>query len=224
MKMYDKHFAELVEGKRIAIVGPSASIVGTKQGSDIDAYDVIVRVNKSIPLNTSLSEDIGSRTDVLYNGLDQITKPTEVTGNFLDMDACFNEGVKCFVTTCLINKHTQKNIDYFHEKNQDRVPYRNITHHIAILGRKLKASPNSGLIAITDMLEFDIKELYITGMDFYRTFYHDGYTTKHRKINALDYYHNLGAHMEYVANIYNNDERVKVDKVLQNIFKEEGLV
>ncbi len=46
---YEKnpHLAELIEGKTVAFVGPSAHLVGQGMGDFIESHDVIVRVNQT---------------------------------------------------------------------------------------------------------------------------------------------------------------------------------
>ena len=58
---------DLVKNKRVALVGPSPHILGKKQGSYIDSFDIVIRVNEfGIP--SSLYEDYGSRTDIIMKG------------------------------------------------------------------------------------------------------------------------------------------------------------
>jgi hypothetical protein len=55
-----------VRGKRVAIVGRAGSILGRGQGKEIDAADVVVRVNWILPVPGDQVADVGSRTDLLY--------------------------------------------------------------------------------------------------------------------------------------------------------------
>lgn len=54
-------------GKTVAIVGRSASIIGSRQGKRIDACDVVVRVNTVLPLDANLLKDTGERTDWVFH-------------------------------------------------------------------------------------------------------------------------------------------------------------
>ena len=72
---YDKLFIEYITGKCIALVGPAQSIIGTGKGSIIDQFDLVVRLNKSIPLPDNIKNDIGSKTDILYNSLNTTDFP-----------------------------------------------------------------------------------------------------------------------------------------------------
>lgn len=67
----ERRMAELVAGKRVAVVGPAA---GDEQfGELIDSYDVVVRTNLRGRPDARRSAQIGTRTDIsYYAGLDLI--------------------------------------------------------------------------------------------------------------------------------------------------------
>jgi hypothetical protein len=60
---------EQVRGRRVAVVGRAASILGSGHGPQIDGFDLVVRINALLPLDPSLAADIGTRTDVVYHCL-----------------------------------------------------------------------------------------------------------------------------------------------------------
>jgi hypothetical protein len=225
--MSEDFVAELYNGKSIALVGSSNMIVGSGLGKHIDSHDTVIRMNKSIPLNADLADDIGTRIDVLYHGLDRITQPEQY--NIIDIDRYIEAGVKGIVASCTVSKFTKPYIDHFHELNQDKLPFRTIDRFIRKLGKEIKCKPNTGVICLKDLLEYDVKEVFLTGISFYKnndggSFYYDGYAKVHRSFNQINYQHNLQAHKEYMANLYKQDDRVKIDDVLEEIFKEEGLI
>ena len=77
-KKYNELFVNYLKDKTIALIGPAESIIGTKKGHIIDQFDIVVRLNKSLPLPKKMSEDIGSRTDILYNSLNTIDFPSRI--------------------------------------------------------------------------------------------------------------------------------------------------
>ena len=218
--MTDKQFAKMVNGKSIALVGPSNSIVDSKNGAHIDNHDLVIRMNNCLPLPNGLSEDIGIRTDILYHGLYGIYHPDYL----LDIDMCVKAGVQCMVATCTIDKYTKDSVDYYHEQNKNRIPLRTIDSYIRPLSKQIQTKPNTGLISLFDLIRFDIKEIFVTGIDFYKSYYHDGYNIKTRTDGSLNKHHNLMSHKKHLADLVNSDHRIKIDKVLQDIFKEEGLI
>ena len=66
---YTELFHSYLDNKTVALVGPAESIYGTNKGHVIDKFDIVVRLNKSVPLPENLQADIGTKTDILYNSL-----------------------------------------------------------------------------------------------------------------------------------------------------------
>lgn len=54
--------AHTFDGKRIAVVGNANSLLETQYGAEIDGYDLVLRMNRGLPVNY---EAQGRRTDVL---------------------------------------------------------------------------------------------------------------------------------------------------------------
>jgi hypothetical protein len=77
LNKYEELFANYVSNKCIALVGPASSIIGSNKGPVIDKFDLVVRLNKALPLPENLKNDIGSRTDIIYNSLNTIDYPGE---------------------------------------------------------------------------------------------------------------------------------------------------
>jgi hypothetical protein len=220
--MSEDFVSEFYNGKSVALVGSSQTLVGRGLGEYIDSFDTVIRMNKCIPLNAELSDDIGTRVDLLYHGLDRITQPE--LHNVIDIDGFIDAGVKGIVASCTVSKYTQPYLDFFHDLNQDKIPFKTIDRFIRLLGRELKHKPNTGLITLKHILEYDVKEVFLTGICFYKTFYYEGYAKVHRTYGQIDYQHNLQAHKEFTAELCKKDSRIKIDDILEEIFKEEGLL
>ena len=65
----DPEFERLLKGKRVIIVGPSRTSLGTGQGDAIDGYDIVVRFNDAIehmPFTGRFADDLGTRADIIY--------------------------------------------------------------------------------------------------------------------------------------------------------------
>lgn len=213
---------ELLEGKRVCIVGPSKTLIGRGIGNFIDGHDTVVRMNKSIPLNKELAVDIGSRTDLLYHCLDEPNKSK------VNVTAYLEEGIKGVIGSYPPLSYTVQNIKYFKTMNKGRLQFRTTKLEVfKQLEKDLDTRPNTGLMALTDVLQYDIKELYLTGFCFYRNFYYDGYTdlqeSQYSKV-AESPTHDQNKQMKYWAKLYKEDNRIIIDKVLEELFKEEGLI
>ena len=57
---------KFLNGKRVALVGPSPHLLNTNFGTLIDQYDVVARVNYFQTPN-EVKKDYGSRTDLLFH-------------------------------------------------------------------------------------------------------------------------------------------------------------
>ncbi len=62
----DLEYKKIIENKRVAIIGPSNSSLNQKD--EIDNFDIVIRMNQEAPLENSLKEFIGTKTDINYFG------------------------------------------------------------------------------------------------------------------------------------------------------------
>lgn len=67
-----------VAGRQVAVVGRAASIHGSGHGAAIDAADVVLRVNWTLPLDPRQAEDVGTRTDLVYHCL-KLCEPSRIS-------------------------------------------------------------------------------------------------------------------------------------------------
>lgn len=211
-------YSNYLKNKRVVVVGPAPSIIGSKQKELIDSYDVIVRINKAFPIPSDLMDDIGTRTDILYNCLN----PHPENGGPLNM-AELKKNVKWIACPYPNIDPFNKNIDSFINTNKKYGINFNIIDKSKYLdiSRKMDTRPNSGVLTILDLLNYDIQELYITGI----TFFKGGYYKKYRNYNeeqVLERMRAAGNHdqnkqFEYMKNILLNDKRVKCDDKLNEI-------
>jgi glycosyl transferase family 29 (putative sialyltransferase) len=160
----DPAYAQLVSGRTVAVVGPARTILGKSRGAQIDAHDLVVRFNDTfdLPSRPELAADIGTRTDILY--CNQV-----ILQRALDRGLAM-PGVKHVVCT-------NNSLSFSAEKDPrvaqpGRTPPVRIVHAAsATLATWLRGNwARTGMVAILDLLSFDVARLFITGM----TFYHGG--------------------------------------------------
>ena len=60
---------DLVRGRSVALVGRAGYLTGSALGAEIDAADVVVRVNWRLPIPRPQVVDTGARTDLIYHGM-----------------------------------------------------------------------------------------------------------------------------------------------------------
>lgn len=156
--------AELIKGKRIALVCPGPNLVGSNDGELIDSYDVVIRVNQKFEMSDELKKDYGSRGDILIGSFN-VNNVVECMRN-MDYIKGFKRIICVMPSSPIIGGHPT--INFFNHltsigvKNtrlDDRYIYKEFYN--------VGTVPNSGLMAILMLMNYDFKELYITGLTFY---------------------------------------------------------
>ncbi len=216
---YNKLYSEFLNGKTIALIGPAQSIIGTEKGHIIDKFDLVVRLNKSIPLPSSLKNDIGSRTDIVYNSLNTSDFPGE---NKLSPSLYKKYGVKFVCSSYPFNhKIFHDDIANYVYKYKFELPFK-VMDDIKFRNfeRSLGTRPYTGTCAIMDLLSYPIKYLYISGLDFYQTKYYNEYrrttkeSLKYTKNNPI---HQAKPQLEYLKHISFFDNRIILDTFLDKL-------
>ena len=49
-KRVRERMTRFLKNKRVALVGPASSVVGSQQQELLDSYDIVVRLNKAFPV------------------------------------------------------------------------------------------------------------------------------------------------------------------------------
>lgn len=177
---------KLVKNKRVAIAGPSPHLQGKGLGKKIDSYDVVCRLNEILYSN---EDDYGSKTDICFWNLGN---------NFLNYFRSTIEYSKDKLNDIklIVCPRHSLHVTPFHLKNFS--PERNVFKNYESLNLDIEffhigdetnqrfesamgCHPTVGSLAIMTLLEYDIEELFICGMSFYKTKlrYNDGF------INAM---------------------------------------
>jgi len=166
-------FKELIEGRRVAIVGPAAYMQGLSYGSEIDDFDVVVRINRSVETTLKYPEDVGTRTDILYSCLIE----TAANGGKLDIKEltdlykvkyiCAPPYSNFSGVSASTRLHPMVNNSKVKEISE-HIPVRIVGHKFHTdLAKKVNSRPNTGFMAIYDLLEQNPKELFVCGFSFY---------------------------------------------------------
>ena len=206
---------KFLKDKRVVVVGPSDHV---NDGKLIDSYDVVVRINQGHKL-TNISDKYGSRTDILYHCVSQ----NDNNGGLLD-------NIDCKFIKFAYPELEKSNYHSFNDGTINDYSKINWKKNMSIVNKSLylefenfiDCRPNCGTVAIWDLLQYDIKELYITGFTLFQTPFHDQY--KDEKIKeAVNRMNKVGKHdQEKIRKYYQclfNDIRVKCDKQFESIIK-----
>lgn len=230
------NYLDFIKDKTVAIVGPAQYMMGKKLGREIDDHDVVVRINRSIESCNDFGIDIGKKTDVLYSCM--IEKP-ENAGE-ISVDELLERNI-CFV--CVPPKSSMRGIannsvqiseyanyekfNNIKEKINTRVIDAGLNNRIAM---KVNCRPNTGYLAIFDLLEHQPQKLSIYGFSFYL----DGFIKNTKKgitgMSEKDYAakcFNSKRHVQsnlwrYAKEALINNTSVYLDETLQKILSMEN--
>lgn len=215
-------YEKLLNNKRVIIVGPSITTQGSNLGKFIEKFDIIVRLNKSLPVSTKLYVDIGKRTDILYNSLNTTDFPGE---NNINPRFLKSQKIKYLRCPYPPISPFRSDILSFHRKNKKTVNFGHIdTGYYNKIVNKLNTRPYTGTCAICDLLKYNIKELFIMGLDFY-TYKH---TPSYRNISTYklqklqnNRIHQRNPQINLIKRFYLLDNRITTDNVLTDILLEK---
>ena len=226
---------DFVQGKRVAVVGPAPYLEGKGEGTLIDSYDIILRPNNfSIPNN--LKCDYGSRTDIMNHNFGTPWMPglkDLISKNLEDF-----KSLKFCMCTAIKSEHSETDIlnwpdDYvsnvvrnFNEVNEYDVPFYWVgvkKYHDYY--RMIGCEPYTGVLSVVSLLECQVKEVYVTGFDFYQgsVVYYDGCLSP---LNASKYKSNAGGshggdskmkQILFLRSLVDQDDRLNVDEKLKSI-------
>jgi hypothetical protein len=221
IKFIDRQYlANVFNNKSVAIIG-SAPTVLQNEGTFIDSHDIVVRANnykvKGLEIN------VGYRTDVHYSFYGSSIKKT--------VDELKADGVKLCMCKCPNDKPINSP---WHEANGQKygVDFRYIYKHredfwfcdtyipstqefleqFNLLGKHI---PTTGFAAILTIITLPIKELYITGFDFFSSGIHNVNEKWRHKNTGDPICHVPKTELDELRKIVKKDTRIKVDKYLQ---------
>ena len=231
---FEEDYKNFLKQKRVAIVGPAKTAISLDQADLIDSYDVVVRLNNMLASEKDHSSKIGKRTDVVYATLDD--PPMAI------VQQCLQNNVKYLSSSYpeqewFFPQRMKRNVDFlktianFKTVTIPEHPYFDIKH-------KIKSRPNTGFSAIIDLLDSQLSELYITGIDFYRSAtlgggngYYDGYVCQWTERKSMDFVHTGydgpdrhdpdEAFRYFKHEIFAKDNRIKTDPFLEKFLTEE---
>jgi hypothetical protein len=210
-------YRALLKGKRVALVGPSQSVVGLRQGTRLESFDLVVRVNFQWPVPPALVSDIGRRMDILYH----------CCNGDVPIERLFRDGFEATRFVCWqfgIDSHKLES-----HCSKVGVPHLDVSPVFDELLRKMHAFPTTGTVALHDLLSHDVDCVYVTGMTFFRDPHYDGYLTGggrsgdeyRRGDSGTVGIHDVSAQFELVRHLKAADPRLEVDATLEALLAVE---
>jgi hypothetical protein len=214
----ETRFQTFLADKRVALVGPSLSIIGSGYGSDIEQYDLVVRMNHHWPIDPGLVSDVGSRMDILYhccNGDHPVKR-------------LFTPGFSRTQFVCYETEEGNESPQMIEYCLQSGIPVLDVTSVYQSLQDKPQTPPNTGLVAITHLLSMGVTELALFGITFYKEPYSPGYFghgADHRfwksgSLPKVIWPHKLDVQFHYFCQLRQLDGRIKIDERSLKVIQE----
>ena len=232
-------FDELIYNKSVAIVGPAAYMVGSGFGDEIDSHDVVVRLNRGMECIEKYSSDVGFLSDVLYSCL--IEKPAN--SGRIDSEYLYESGIKYVVAPPHSDFQGVAKTTRFHdmvnpktvENIRKNVSMRIVDHEFHTkLSEDVQCRPNTGFLAIYDLLRFNPSVLSVYGFSFYLDGFISGIKSGVEQEQNLtedqfaNQCFNSKRHVqknmwEYAKKTLIDNPRVRLDEVLNKILSLDNL-
>ena len=230
-------YQNYVQDKRVVIVSHAASLVGSNQGEFIDSFDLVARLNDSIPIPEELKKDVGTRCDILYTAMQSNFYITRVSAKpLVDLGVkviCKPVPLRCGLIKKInlmghnvTDRYTKlkeklKNTDIF-VRLADFTQYQR--HAIAIDGK----IPLTGVISVLDLLDFEVSEVFMIGFNFFLEDTYDQYPTKPKTKSQQEHfnegtglnkgrYHIIMPQVRHIKRVAERDSRLKMDETLTRI-------
>jgi len=169
------NFRQMIEGKKVLLVGPAAYLGDKSLNLDLSKFDLIVKINKMVEKSSFSNEVLNSRNEVLYHCLDINIKNGDLP---YDIDTWVKKKVKHLrITHPPVTHYYNNNLISFYNLNKNF----NLENSVVskelffTIQEKTGTSPNAGTIAICDLLYNNVMSLHIIGMTFCKTPYSQGY-------------------------------------------------
>ncbi|HBY68253.1 MAG TPA: hypothetical protein DEG69_11140 [Flavobacteriaceae bacterium] len=166
-------FEQLIKGNSVALVGPAEYMFSSKMGEEIDNHDLVVRLNRGIELTKENFCDVGKKSDILYSCLIEKSanagklNARELKDEYMVKYICappestFEGIAKQTKFHYLVNMKTVQEIS-------NLMPIRIVDHSFHTdLAQKVQCRPNTGFMAIYDLLRYQPRKLSIYGFSFY---------------------------------------------------------
>lgn len=147
-------YHQLLRNRRVVIVGPALESQGKGLGAQIDAHDLVVRINFHWPVPEALHQDLGRRIDILYhccNGDYPVSSLFDAAQGKLRF-VCWQKNRESLILERFCLQNAIGSLDFSP-----------LSHELA---QKIGAVPQTGLAAIVHLLRSDLKQLTVIGFSF----------------------------------------------------------
>lgn len=157
-------WTNFITNKKIIFIGPADYTLEHKRGTFIDSFDSVARCNHSIPILPYHYDSLGKRTDLYYNNLH-----VHHGKNKLDPFLLKASNIQLIISPYPNIYPFSIDIQRFcFRKEGGTIPLRIVSETcFHYLLKKLSTRPNTGIIALYDLLLEPIDFLFVSGFTFF---------------------------------------------------------
>lgn len=211
-----KKFNDYLKNKSVIIVGPSPYLIGKGRGEYIDSFDIVIRMNKGWKIAQDRVKDYGSKTNIRWHCM--MEHPNN--GGPFEIDNMLDYGVEWLAS------QFPRNLDYFHNdnikfefQNKDKINFHCFSDLIYFLNihRALETRPNVAPTAIFELINYDVKNLHLAGVSFFKDGWDSGYKEDSYISNTATIGHSQEPQMHLLKLILENEPKFSMDKEIENI-------
>lgn len=156
----------ILDKKYVFLIGPASYTLHINRSNLISKFDFITRCNHSIPVLPNHYTAIGNRTDIYYNNL-----YLDNNRNVLNPHLLQSNKVKIVVGAYPYIHPFAKDIDRFVRRREGgETPFRVMpTPLYQQTQQAIKTRPNTGILALMDMIYSPTDTVYLSGFTFFST-------------------------------------------------------
>jgi len=222
-------YYDFLRNKKVAFVGPAPHLKGSNNGEKIDSYDIVVRPCCCYRIPEKLKKDWGFKINIWYATF------SIFDGGYIDdkiIKRLHKRGLKWFCfskplrrTKSETTKNNFSKLKGYSKKYDISINFVNKNVH-SLFKNKIE-KPTTGIISICDLLQSELKELYISGITFYKPaplkkkkMYYSGYTKDNltfRKSPLV--HHSPKKELIFFKHLLDLDKRIKCDDILMEIIE-----
>lgn len=165
---------KVFSGKRVAVIGAANTPFEEGNGTYIDDFDLVVRVNKAV--HVMKSEDapfLGKKTDVLFHSFYE----NEYSGGGpIDRELFSTRGVKYLVNPYRNLKGFIVHLNFYKRHLAAEKTFFLDSPNYRLLDKEMNSwTPTVGMASLSSILNSNCAEVFITGFTFFKTPYALGY-------------------------------------------------
>jgi hypothetical protein len=218
------------KNKRIAIIGAADSAFVEKNGTFIDGFDIVIRINKAPHAwNKEKTEFIGSKFTYLFHSF---YENNYSGGGPIDWEYFDALGIEKVINPNYSKEGLITHLSYYKRHLLFRKTYMLSKENYRVLSNELDGFvPTIGYSTLAAVLQSACEEIFITGFTFFKTPYAKDYREELEDLEANKKHiedqglHNPGMEFEAFKNALKNSPcgNIHFDKELQKLLKTGSL-